>query len=70
MEDKSNGTMKTLADGTEVVPRGYYFLLDWNDQDQWKFMRENFDQSRLCDLNIEQYKRLFKHATANDLNKL
>lgn len=70
MEDKSNGMMKTLVDGTEVNPRGYYFLLDWNDQDQWKFMQENFSQTRLCDLNLAQYKWLFKHATENDFNKL
>jgi hypothetical protein len=70
MEDKSNGTMKTLADGTLVSSRGYYYLLDWNEQDQWKFILRTFDANRLCDLNIEQYRRLFKHATENDLNKL
>lgn len=69
-EDPSNGTMKILSDGTQVSPRGYYYLLDWNDSDNWKFMHENFDNSRLHSLNIEQYKILFKHATESDFKNL
>ena len=58
--------MKTLADGTEVVARSYYFLLDWNEQDEWETLIRLFNVKRLCDLNIEQYTQLFNHATQQE----
>lgn len=62
--------MKTLADGTEVVARGYYYLLDFNDSDNWNYMLANFGTAKLNDLNVKQYAMLFKHATECDANKL
>lgn len=58
--------MKTLSDGTEVSPRSYYFLLEWNEQDKKDFMVVKFNKHRLCDLNIGEYAALFLHATTRE----
>jgi len=62
--------MKTLADGTTVAARTWYYLLDWNDRDNFRFMHEMFDKKRLMDLTIDEYIVLWKEATANDLKYL
>lgn len=58
--------MKTLADGTEVTARTYYYLLDFNDRYEWEFIIKEFNKRRLCDLTILEYTRLFDHATEVD----
>jgi hypothetical protein len=58
--------MKKLIDGIEVSARSYYFLLDWNEQDEHKTLIETFSKMRLCDLNIDQYTQLFNHATQKE----
>ena len=62
--------MKILADGTEVWSRGYYYLLDWNEYDDWRFITDNFNKEKLRELTIEEYKLLFNHAFKKDLEKL
>jgi hypothetical protein len=62
--------MKTLTDGTEVTSRTYYYLLDFNDRYQWEYIVKKFSKTKLCDLNFEQYKELFIHATDVDRNDL
>ena len=62
--------MKTLADGTTVVARTYYYLLDWNDRDGWKFMQATFEKMRLMDLTIDEYIKLWIEATTKDLDSL
>ena len=62
--------MKTLADGTVVCARVYYYLLDWNEQDGWKSMNREFGVAQLCLLTIEQYAKLFEIATKSDLENL
>jgi hypothetical protein len=62
--------MKTLADGTEVSARTFYYLLDWNDRDSWKFIQENFGKRRLMDLTIDEYIKLWIEATKYDLENL
>lgn len=59
--------MKTLADGNEVTARSYYFLLDWNEHDEKKFMFNTFNKMRLCDLTLPEYKKLWMTATTNEL---
>ena len=54
--------MKTLADGTQVSSRSYYYLLDWNEIDNWNFMATNFGKEKLRELDIEEYKKLWIHA--------
>lgn len=62
--------MKTLADGTQVSARSYYYLLDWNEKDNWQFMRNELNEQQLCKLSRVQYKRLFNKATSEELNQL
>ena len=58
--------MKALTDDKEVESRGYYYLLDWNERDNWKFISAQFNKNRLCDLNIKEYYQLFCYATQID----
>ena len=62
--------MKTLNDGIEVPARIYYYLLDWNEVNERKYMIDNFNKTRLCDLNIGEFKQLFGFATQQDIIKL
>jgi hypothetical protein len=62
--------MKELADGTQVSPRTYYYLLDFNDRTSWKYIIENFEKNRLKDLTIKEYVELFNHATNFDKEEL
>lgn len=62
--------MKTLADGTEVSARTYYYLLDFNDRNNWEFMYNKFDKKRLMDLTISEYIELFEYATEFDKQDL
>ena len=55
--------MKTLSDGYDVSSRSYYFLLDWNEVNDWNYITQKFQKSRLCDLTINEYKELWKYAT-------
>lgn len=60
--------MKTLKDGKQVSSKSYYFLLDWNEKNNWEFIIKEFNKNRLCDLNIEEYKKLWLHATNCEYN--
>lgn len=62
--------MKELVDGTKVNSRTYYYLLDYNDRTNWKYIIENFGKYKLNELNKHEYKELFKKATKDDLNSL
>jgi len=58
--------MKTLADGSEVVARSYYYMLDWNEQDEWTAITKNYGTNKLCLLNLTQYRELFMYATMHE----
>jgi len=62
--------MKTLIDGTQVSSRSYYYLLDWNEQNEWYYMAMNFNKSSLKDLTISEYLELFEYATKQEIEKL
>lgn len=62
--------MKKLADGTKVSSRGFYFLLDWNDQNNKKIMSDLYNVMRLYELNKHQYIYLMEHAMADELKSL
>ncbi len=62
--------MKTLADGTQVSARGFYFLLDWNDGNNKQVMSNLYDVMRLHELTKHQYIYLMKHAMADELKSL
>ena len=60
--------MKTLADGFEVSARSYYYLLDWNEVNEWKYIAQEFGKTRLMDLTIVEYIKLFNQATISEMN--
>jgi len=62
--------MKELADGTQVSARTYYYLLDFNDRYNWKFIEANFNKIKLKDLTIDEYRQLFDYATKIDAESL
>jgi len=47
--------MKQLADGTKVVSRMYYYLLDFNDMTNWDYIRNTFQKNALRDLNKAEF---------------
>lgn len=62
--------MKRLFDDHEVSARVYYYLLDWNEHNNWEYIQKTFDKQRLCDLTLNQYKMLFAYATSEDYKTL
>jgi hypothetical protein len=62
--------MKKLIDGTKVVARLYYYLLDFNEVNEHKFIYDNFGVLQLSLLNLEQFKILLDFAYKQDLNWL
>jgi hypothetical protein len=62
--------MKQLFDGSSVTSRSYYFLLDWNEQNNREYINQKFHKNRLCDLTKHEYKQLFEYAFEGDLNKM
>ena len=61
--------MKELADGTQVVARMYYYLLDFNDITRWEYIRNVLQKNALRELNKAEFMQLFQHATNVDLDK-
>lgn len=58
--------MKELADGKQVSSRIYYYLLDFNEQTNWAYLKNTLNKIRLMDLNISEFTQLFEHATKTD----
>lgn len=62
--------MKTLDDGHQVTDRSYYFLLDWNDKNNFSYLHGCIKKEKLHLCNKAEYKKLFKYATKKELEKL
>ena len=62
--------MKTLFDGFEVPSRTYYYLLDWNEANDWKYIAEHFNKEKLKDLTRAEYNQLFLFASRSELINL
>ena len=60
--------MKKLIDGFEVSARSYYYLLDWNEVNEYQYIVKEFGKTRLKDLDRVEYKRLFNKATTYEMN--
>lgn len=58
--------MKKLIDGTEVSSRSWYYLLDFNERDNWQTIDRGFDTLKLSNLRIDQYKELFNIAASKE----
>ncbi len=61
--------MKDLADGTRVVARMYYYLLDFNDMTRWEYIINVLQKNALRELNKAEFMQLFQHATTVDLER-
>jgi hypothetical protein len=59
--------MKKLADGTEVIARAYYYLLDFNDADEWKTISFLYGKNKLNELTNSQFWNLLYVATTHDI---
>ena len=59
--------MKILSDGTEVIDRTYYYLLDFNEANRWDYMTYEFGKLKLHDLTETEYWKLFKYANGCDI---
>jgi hypothetical protein len=64
----ANEIMKKLADNKEVSAKSYYYLLDWNELDERKFINQKFNKNRLCDLTLDEYLILWLNATTDEHN--
>ena len=60
--------MKTLIDGTNVSSRSYYYLLDFNDYDNWEQISSRFGVMKLHELSMSEYKELFYYAIRQEFN--
>mgnify|MGYP001569784844 CR=1 FL=1 len=61
--------MKPTIDDKEVPARVYYYLLDWNERNNWKAIQE-FGLVRLCDCTKEQIVSLFDTASKSDFKEM
>ncbi len=59
--------MKVLADGTKVVSRMYYYLLDFNDITDWDYIKNTLKKNALKELNKEEFIKLFNYACSVDV---
>ncbi len=62
--------MKELADGHKVSSRSYYFLLDWNDSNNFKYLMNVIRRNKLHQCNKQEYIKLFQFATKDELRKM
>lgn len=62
--------MKQLSDGVEVSAKSYYYLLDWNEADQWQTIAKLFNKNTLNQLTIKEYQQLFETATQQENEQL
>jgi hypothetical protein len=62
--------MKTLTDGTQVAARVYYYLLDFNECTNWKYICEELNKKKLHELNKNEFIALYQHAINIDLQIL
>lgn len=62
--------MKELNDGTLVTSRSYYFLLDWNDSNNFRYIVNVIGKPKLHLLNFNEYKNMFEFAAKHELKNL
>ena len=59
--------MKCLCDTTMVKSRLYYYLLDWNESNDWTHIRERFGKTSLRELNRKEFFALLNTAVSEDM---
>ena len=58
--------MKQTIDGVSQLPRIWYYLLDFNDQDNWETIERLSGQKKLGSLTDKEFKLLFITAVEKD----
>lgn len=48
----------------------YYFLLEWNEENNKEFINNKFNKNSLHDLTIDEYMILWLNATTIEYNKM
>lgn len=61
--------MKQSKDEKDINSRIWYYLLSWNDEDNWHTIYKMFETMKLSELTEEQIIRLFDIATHSEYNK-
>lgn len=54
-------------DGKPVPSRIWYYLLDWNEEDEWQTLRKQFEVDKLRDLSYRDLITLFIKAQSKDV---
>lgn len=62
-------SVKKTIDGISQFPRTWYYLLDFNDADDFKTIESLTGKRGLHQLTNEQYQLLFQTAMMKDMNK-
>ena len=62
--------MKYTSDGVSVYSRLYYYLLDYNEYDNWQTINSKFGKTKLNELTYAEFQILFEIATKKDLELL
>lgn len=50
-----------------IPSRVWYYLLDWNEQDEWQTLRKVYEVYKLRDLNYVDIIQLFQLAQSIDI---
>jgi len=62
--------METLADGSKVGTRCYDFVVDFNNENDWKLMHDLYNVRVVSELSRHQFVYLFRHAMDMELKAL
>jgi len=62
-----DASVKLTSDGKQVPSRCWYYLLDWNNQNNGAAIFERYKTLRLRDLTHEQFFDFFNWATSTDI---
>lgn len=54
----------------KTVPSRMYYLLDFNERDDWNYISEMFNASKLKKLDSGQFLELFYYATKSDMENV
>jgi len=54
-------------DNKNIPARVWYYLLDWNEQDDWQTLRKVYEVDKLRDLDYIDVIQLFQKASSKDI---
>ena len=66
--------MKTLSNGTNILDRMYYYLLEFHNFEkeclQKTFIQKNYQKDSLKDLTKEEFTEYFQYASYEDAKNI